>query len=176
VGVSKQDWKDYQSNVWLAGSRKLTWDGLVQAFDGTLGSIDNGDAPAFLAYTESGGKLKAAADDASNAAIDAEKDLKGLRLEGNQRRFANKNAIATSDAAISAIEEYSLALDVLSRDLVRGVLIEHDAVADDPAAMAAMKDKLVPRLGDALSTVRACNDSTTTKVAALAAIDKIGIV
>jgi len=177
VGVSKQDWKNYQTNTWLGTDRKSGLDGLMQAFDGLFKAIDGGDATEFLAYTESNGKLSAAALTAYNAGDKAREGIKALRLDGNQRRFANKNAITTSDAAIASVEQYCMAIHTLGQGLIRGVSIEHDAVASDPAALAQIKSgNLADRLGSERDTIKACDDEANTKIAALAAIDKIGVV
>ncbi len=177
MGVSKQDWKDYQSNVWLGGDRKSTLDELMQAFDGVFKAIDGGDATEFLAYTEDNGKLKVAADRAENAASQAGEAIRALRLEGSQRRFANKNAIATNDDAIASVEQYHHAVYLLCQGLVRGVRIEHDKVAADQAEMPAIKSgDLTSRLEQERSRVLDCADFADTKVAALAAVEKIGVV
>jgi hypothetical protein len=177
VGVSKQEWKDYQSNTWLGTDRKSGLDDLMQAFDGIFKAIDGGNATEFLAYTESNGKLSAAALKAYNAGDKALTGIKALRLEGNQRRFADKNAITTSDAAIASVEQYCVALEVFGQGLIRGVSIEHDSVASDQAAMPKIKEcDLVDRLETERDRIQGCNDEANTKVAALAAIDKIGIV
>jgi hypothetical protein len=62
MGVSKQDWKDYQSNQWLGGQSKSTYDTLNQEFDAVVAAIDGGDVATFLAYTEDDGKLMQAAE------------------------------------------------------------------------------------------------------------------
>jgi hypothetical protein len=111
-----------------------------------------------------------------NASKDALTAIEGLALKGNQRRFANKNAISTSDEAIGALNQYSRACGMLVEDLVRGVRLEHEEVARNNSAISNVKDgDLKDRLRDAQLTLKIVYDHATDKVAALAAIDKIGV-
>jgi hypothetical protein len=177
MGVSKQDWKDYQSNKWAGGPVKPALDELMQAFDGLTTAIDAADAPAFLAYTEDEGKLMQAATKAMQASQDAVTEIKLLRLEGNQRRFANKSAIAASDAAINAVTQYHQACGLLVSGLVRGVLAEYYQVKDNPSAISDVKSgDLEDRLDGERYRIKECYDFATDKVAALAAVEKIGVV
>jgi hypothetical protein len=177
VGVSKQDWKDYQANTWTSGQIKTSYDELMQAFDALYAAIDGGDAATFMSYTEDDGKLMQAAQKASSAASDAVHGAQALALEGNQRRFANKQAISTCDAAIAAVDQYHYACDLLTTGLVRGVRPEYESVSEDNANMQAIKSGgLKGRLESEQSRIRGSYEEAQTKVAALAAIDKIGLV
>jgi hypothetical protein len=176
MGVSKQDWKNFQSQVWL-GSCKQGFDALMLAFDGVLTAINTGDAPGFLAYTESGGNLMIAAQVASGSATDAFHAIGDLRLDGNQRRFANKSAIAASDQAYIGVDNYCMMVDNLVTELVRGVSIEHDTVAEDGTKIGDIKDGPLPtKLGSYQANLRNTFTSANGKVDTLAAIDKIGVV
>lgn len=177
MGVSKQDWKNFESNIWVGGQVKPALDELTQEFNALYGAIDGDDTATFLSYTESDGKLMQAAQKASSAASSAVQGVRDVELKGSQRRFANKNAIATSDAAIASVEQYHMACDLLVTGLVRGVQLEHDRVAEDQAQMATMKSgDLKERLQSEERRIKACYDDATVKVAALATIDKIGVV
>lgn len=177
MGVSKQDWKDYNSNQWLGGQVKPALEGLTQAFDGLAAAIDGGDVSEFLAFTANDGKLMAAAQKAMEASSEALHAIERLKLEGNQRRFANKAAIAASDSAFNAVGQYHHACGLLVEGLVRGVQLEHDQVEKDPSTMPAIKSgDLSERLGGERYRVEECYDFATGKVAALAAVEKIGVV
>ena len=177
MGVSKQDWKDFATNTWTGGQVKPALDELTQAFDALYAAIDGDDAPTFLAYTEGDGKLMQAAQKASAASSGALDAIRGLALQGSQRRFANKSAIATSDAAIASVEQYATACDLLVTGLVRGVQLEHDSVDQDQSQMATIKSgNLKERLQGEEHRVKDCYDYAEDKVAALAAVDKIGVV
>ena len=177
MGVSKQDWKDYQTKEWLGGQVKSTLDELMRVFDSVAAAIDGGDADAFLSHTEDDGKLMSAAQKASGASSDALHAIQDLRLEGNQRRFANKTAIEANEAALGAVEQYRLACDLLVTDLVRGVRLEHDQVEQDQSQMTSIKSgDLADRLASSRSQIQQCYDFATGKVADLAAVDKIGVV
>lgn len=178
MGVSKQDWKDFHSNKWVGGPVKPALDELMQACDGLVAAIDGGDVPAFLAYTENEGKLMSAATKAMQAAQDASGAIRNLRLEGNQRRFANKAAIAASDAAANAVTQYYQACGLLVSGLVRGVLAEYYQVQENPSAIADVKSSsdLEERLEGERYRIKECYDFATDKVAALAAVEKIGVV
>jgi hypothetical protein len=177
MSVSKQDWKDYHSKQWAGGSCKPAVAELLKAVDDALAAIDGGDVGEFLSYTEDDGKLMAAAQKASSAASDALSAIEPLRLDGNQRRFANKTAISTSDAAVASVKQLQYACDLLVTGLVRGVRLEHDQVERDPAAMASVKSgNLVSRLNSERWTIQSCVDDADAKLAALAAVDKIGVV
>jgi hypothetical protein len=176
VGVSKQDWKDYQSKTW-AGLVKPTMDELMQEFAALSAAIDGDDAATFLAYTQDDGTLMQAAMKASSASGEALTVIQDLALQGNQRRFANKNAITVSDAAINSVMQYHYACDLLVTGLVRGVQLEHNAVDQDQSQMASIKSgNLKERLDGEKSRVSGCYDYANDRMGELAAIDKIGVV
>lgn len=177
MGVSKQDWKDYQSNTWLGGGCKPALDELNDTIEELVKAIDTGDASEFLAHTQDDGKLMTAVQKMWQAVEQALDKIRSLKLEGNQRRFANKNAIATSDDAIGSVSVLENAVTIFMNGLVRGVRLEHDQVENDPSAMASMKSgDLEQRLRHEQAGIQSCYDGATQAVAALAAIDKIGIV
>jgi hypothetical protein len=178
VSVSKHDWKNFQSQMWL-GSCKPSYNSLMMAFDGVLTAIDGGEVTEFLAYTENDGKLMIAAQIADDSFTNALHAIRELGLEGSQRRFANKNAIAVSDAAINMVDQTQTLAGQLVTDLVRGVRTEHDMVKENQEKLAEIKADnfgLTRKLRNAQSSIKNCFEDANEKVNALAAIDKIGVV
>jgi hypothetical protein len=177
MGVSKQDWKNYASSQWGGGEVKTTLDELVEAVGRTFAAMDSGDAAEFLSYTKSDGKLMEAAQKAASAASTAVEGMQKLALQGNQRRFANKAAIAACDDAVNAVQQYHMALSLLVTGLVRGVQLEHDQVENDPSALAQVKSgDLGERLEGERHRVEDCYTWAVAKVTDLAGIEKIGVV
>jgi hypothetical protein len=176
MGVSKQDWKDFQTKVWL-GEVKSTYDLLIQAFDGILSAIDGEDANEFITQASEGSPFREAAIAADQAASGATRAANGLRLAGGQRRFANQHAITISDGGVDAVGQYLMATDLLSTGLVRGLTLQLEDVQSDPAKMAEIKaSDLALKLRQERRRVQDCFEYGSRLVAAMADIDKIGVV
>lgn len=176
MGVSKQDWKDFQTNVWQ-GEVQSTYNTLLEHLNGMVNIVQNEEADAFISQASSGSEFREAAIAADHAASSADAATRKLKLEGGQRRFANKHAITISDGTWQAVSQYHMATDLLSTGLVRGLSIELEQVQADPAAMTAIKDgDLGRKLRQESERIKDCFEYADRLVKELAAIEKIGVV
>jgi hypothetical protein len=176
MGVSKQDWKDWYSNAWSGSDIKAKHDALVQAFDDFVAVIDAEDAAAFLEWSKDFGKLREPVIELNHALSTAVEAIKKLALEGNQRRFANKNAVSVSDEAIERVRGYFRIVDQLDTELVRGLTPDYEAVAASAGAMTNVKSgDLSHKLLSSQLSVKDGYSDADEAAKALAAIDKIGV-
>jgi hypothetical protein len=173
VWVSKQDWQNFLKRTWLGGC-KPTFDELMRALDGFRPAAGDGDATTLIASTSDGGALRRAAEAAVRAAERAETGAEVLRLAGTQRWSASRDAIISSDAAISAVSTYAGASTALSKSIVRELTSQLATVGTDTPQIASdLSDDVARQIVAEREKVRAAFEDAGEKVAQMAAIDRI---
>lgn len=178
MGVSKQEWKNFKTQVWL-GTCKQRYDELIYALYDFEQAIYKENVAEFLAFAIEGGKLHVTSAATRKSAEEASDAMKMLNLEGAQRAFANKKALAAIDGAISAMLSFEGCVRECDIDRARDSLVNRARlVQEDEANMAqVVQDGYLRQMALAhhAAIQRSWVDANQA-VNALAEIDKIGIV
>ncbi|MDE3203516.1 MAG: hypothetical protein KGQ66_04770 [Acidobacteriota bacterium] len=175
MSVSKQDWKDFHAGTWSeadsAGSAA------VDAFDLLIAAANSNDGVKFLELTDpdNSDSVNALVNQAARVMSQSVGELEGLQLKGNQRRFANKNAIAASEDALSAVNQCNFAFNQIDTDQVRGWTMARDAVEEDGTGFDSVSSDVSSKASSVNYTLKACLEQATAAVADLSEISQIGM-
>lgn len=174
MSVSKQDWKQWYDKHWDSCNRLTV--AVTQAFEETITAVSSGDADRFLSLTggETDDGLHKTTNAAEHALSEALEAVQDLNLKGNQRRFANQEAIDASDGAIQATSSLLMVVSQVDTELVRGVQPEREAVQADASAITGIASNLNDRLNSTLYMVKGALSSADSAAQRLAGISKIG--
>ncbi len=175
MSVSKQDWKDFHGGTWAGAESAGT--AAVEAFDGLIEAANSGDGVRFLELTDPGNSdsVNELVNRAARLMSQSVEEMEVLQLKGNQRRFANSNAISVSEEALRAVSQSSFAFNQIDTEQVRGWVPAREGVEEDGTGFEAVSSDVASRAGSVNDMLKSCLEGAAFAVANLSNVSQIGM-
>ena len=175
MSVSKQDWKDFHAGMW--SQAESAGSAAVEAFDLLVAAANSIDGVKFLELTDPDNpdSVNALVSQAANLMSQSITELEGLQLKGNQRRFANKNAIAVSEEALRAVSSCSFSFNQIDSEQVRGWTLARSDVQEDGTGFDTVSSDVSSKASSVNYTLKASLEAATGAVADLSDVSQIGM-
>jgi hypothetical protein len=149
MGLTREEYKQWQNTYWVDAAQAVA--NVVQRFKETQSALENRDAARFVSLTadDSADGLFQTATVAENLVSTTVRKLEEVMFTEKYRAKHRLELVAIRD-----LDNLDLVMSLVTEDLVRGVRLEHEAVAEDAARLATVADGTLPnRLSETLSRI-----------------------